>query len=72
MNIQAMSGKLENGDKFIKIDTRQLSGEAFVMLKLFGESVKINLDNKEIAPFARVTEWFLNGTKVISVSYHNK
>ena len=69
MNLQATSGKLQNGDKFIKIDTNQFESES-IRLTLFGESVKINKDTT--ANFARVTEWFLNGKKVISVSYSNK
>lgn len=69
MQLQAMSGKLENGNKFIKIDTNQLQTET-VTLKLFDEMVTIH--KSEVANFARITEWFLNGRKVVSVSYSNK
>ena len=68
MKLTASQGTLENGDKFIKIDTRQFEGTK--TLALFGESVKV--ERKDEAPYARVTEWYLNGTKKVSVSYSNK
>ena len=68
MNLQAQKGTLENGDKFIKIDTTQFNGT--VTLKLFGEDV--TLTTRPEAKHARITEWFLNGKKIVSVSYSNR
>jgi hypothetical protein len=70
MKILAKKGTLEDGTNFIKIDMTQFKND--VILNLFGESVKITVEHVNIAKFAMVNQWFLNGKKMISVSYTNK
>jgi flagellar basal body L-ring protein FlgH len=69
MELQVIKGTLVNGKQFVKIDTRQLTKS--IKIKVFGVFCIIDIDNHNIAPYAKIVEGEVyNGEGV--VSYTNK
>ncbi len=69
IQLEVIKGKLTDGKNFIKIDTRQLT--APIRIKIFGVFCVIDLDNQNIAPFAKIIEGSVYDGEGI-VSYTNK